>query len=225
MEKSTGLTNCMSRETSPTRIIGYDPRIENKVLSRRGAYVEKDSKGRNTLKAIAARVIGSLLDLVSLKRMMPMDGSFSAFIPLRPGPGKPSPHRTTSPSRTHTPIRLYSLTDVTGWRYLRRPPDLRLRGAQNWARNRTTPNESEEPGSDRTPVPASWRTNEHRSSSPGTGPRPCYKLPGPPPLNPFAPSRGDYYGAFILSLFTYPNFFLSFLLSHMIALGELGEVC
>lgn len=45
-------------------------------------------------------------------------------------------------------------------------------------------------------------------------------LPGPPPLNPFAPSRGDYYGAFILSLFTYPNFFLSFLLSHMITLGE-----
>lgn len=74
-------------------------------------------------------------------RMIPMDRWFSAFIPLCREPWRPTPHHITLPP-PHTHIKLYPLTDVTGWRYLRRLPDSRSRRAQNWARNRTTPNES-----------------------------------------------------------------------------------
>lgn len=136
-----------------------------------------------------------------------MDG-FRLLYPSARGSGGPH-YITPHCRRTLTHIRSYPLTDVTGWRYLRRPPDSRWRRAQNWARNRTTPNENDEPRSDRAPALASWRTNlEHRSSSSGTRPRPCHELPDPPTR---LLHRGLYYGAFILSLFIHQiSFFILF---------------
>lgn len=138
------------------------------------------------------------------------------------GPRYVTPRRR----RALTHISSYPLTDVTGWRYLRRPPDSRWRRAQNWARNRTTPNESDEPRSNRAPALASWRTNlEHRSSSPGTRPRPCHELPDPPPLNPLAPSRVILRSTLFLRFLSAKFLSSSFSILICNDLRELDELC
>lgn len=128
-----------------------------------------------------------------------------------------APHHTTPHRHRHTftHIRSYSLTDVTGWRYLRQPPDSRSRRAQNWARNRTTPNESDEPGSDRAPLLSHFEgpTNTgRRRRRLGHVLATSYLILLP--LNPLAPSR------VITDHLFFHSFLLPFLFSRMVTFAN-----
>lgn len=143
-------------------------------------------------------------------RVIPADGWFSAFIPLRS-------ETHTIPRHTYTRCTHTELGDGTH----RRSPDSRPRGARNWARNRTTPNESDEqgPGSNRASVLGAAEVGRRRCrrhdivdpSSSGTRPRPCHKLPNPPPPGSLGLSKC--YGALVFfALSTFLLFFFFFLL-------------
>jgi len=104
------------------------------------------------LKAIVARLISFAWSCESVMRVIPMYGRFSAFIPL----GDQWAHHAQS--RTHLRQGV-TFADVTGWRYLRRSPDSRPRGARNWARYRTTPNQSDESAAGSNGANERWKTN------------------------------------------------------------------